>query len=104
MKLLAQCKEKEKCPEDIPWYIFPTKSKKREIKSRFPEIESWRQILLTTSAYGLSFFFSFFVGLFFFFLKDVGSIFTLKTRIKIVLKLCRDTKFNVSCLKFSCAF
>lgn len=67
MKLLAQCKEKEKCPEDIPWYIFPTKSKKREIKSRFPEIESWRQILLTTSACGLSFFFSFFVGLFFFF-------------------------------------
>lgn len=56
MKLLAQCEEKEKCPEDIPWYIS-TKSKKREIKSRFPEIESWRQILLTTSACGLSFFF-----------------------------------------------
>lgn len=102
MKLLAQCKEKEKCPEDIPWYIFPTKSKKREIKSRFPEIESWRQILLTTSACGLSFFF--FLCWTFFFLKDVGSIFTLKTRIKTVLKLCRDTKFNVSCLKFSCAF
>lgn len=103
MKVLAQGKEKEKCPEDIPWYIFPTKSKKREIKSRFPEIETWRQILLTTSACGLSFF-SFFVGLLFFILKDVGSIFTLKTRVKTLLKLSRDTKFNVSCLKISCAF